>query len=322
VTSSGLCACLVRRNLDEGGSLVRRCKRVVKNLLENGMPSVYSVSISNRGMRYLVVMLLLLGSGPAFANTITQYTCQYNTGTGKAVLDLELLNNDNGAVYDSYDLTICSNLATRLWQQPRNQILYSNKTEMVADWNATIRDPPTGEVEDGWSHDGNYDDLEFTHIPRIPNLSYDQWDATSQNPGQDMMFLTLGIPLTQLDGNGDGWRADDPSDWEIVPGNESANVGIGHEGPFSWNASVRPYSIMKLSAVSNRIAGAVEIYYTGVSNQWYQAQYSTNMAGSNWVNLGEAVLGTGGTNSVFDSTREAGEKFYRVIKVPLENGAG
>ncbi len=265
-------------------------------------------------MTFLFLMLVGLLAVNVHANEISQYSPIYDATS--VDLNLEILNNDNGAVYDSYNLGIYSNLVARMWALPRNQSNYVDQAAMVADWILNLRAPPTGEVSAGWMHDSNYSDLEITNVGGIPDLDYDQWDATQQDASHDMMYLTLNIPLDQLDGDGDGWSAVDPEDWEIVKGDWAENVGVGHHGINSFVASGQVYSLMSLAPVSNSISGAVEVWYQTVSNQSYQAQYCTNMLTTNWVDMGEEIVGVGGETNFFDSTRKVEQRFYRVIKKP------
>jgi hypothetical protein len=60
---------------------------------------------------------------------------------------------------------------------------------------------------------------------------------------------------------------------------------------------------------------AVDICWSGRTNQAYQVQYRTNLSDTNWFNLGSQVLGTG-TNSVTDGINGMEKRFYRVTRVP------
>lgn len=52
-----------------------------------------------------------------------------------------------------------------------------------------------------------------------------------------------------------------------------------------------------------------------VTGQTYQVQYNTDLAGSNWANLGSPVPGTGNPATASDSTTNA-QTFYRVLLLP------
>ncbi|MCL5097054.1 MAG: delta-60 repeat domain-containing protein [Candidatus Omnitrophica bacterium] len=60
---------------------------------------------------------------------------------------------------------------------------------------------------------------------------------------------------------------------------------------------------------------AVEIGWNSESNVLYQIQWAPAVDTNTWFNLGEPVTGNGGTNYVFDSTRNATKRFYRVQKL-------
>ena len=57
---------------------------------------------------------------------------------------------------------------------------------------------------------------------------------------------------------------------------------------------------------------AVEIGWKSVSGTNYQVQYTTDLLSNQWINLNRPVVGTGGTNTVFDSVRGVDQRFYRV----------
>ena len=60
---------------------------------------------------------------------------------------------------------------------------------------------------------------------------------------------------------------------------------------------------------------AAEISWDGQAGRTYQPQYTEDLVTSNaWFNLGPEVLGSGGTNSVLDSTENATVRAYRVLQ--------
>jgi len=63
---------------------------------------------------------------------------------------------------------------------------------------------------------------------------------------------------------------------------------------------------------SNSIYTAVEVGWKSESNRLYQVQWRTNLNSGAWSDLDGWVLGNGSTNYIFDSTRGADRKFYRV----------
>ena len=114
-------------------------------------------------------------------------------------LDIHLTNNDNGAVYDSGEVNAFQGLAGELYALPANQSTYASLSDLVADWNVSIRGPPTGEVSSGWFDTMNADaSIDLAHGP----FGYDTWGATQQTPNLDTMALTISIPKDQLELDG------------------------------------------------------------------------------------------------------------------------
>lgn len=57
---------------------------------------------------------------------------------------------------------------------------------------------------------------------------------------------------------------------------------------------------------------AIEVGWKSVSGTNYQVQCVTDLAATNWVNLGSNIVGNGAVQSVLDSCRTNTHKFYRV----------
>lgn len=57
---------------------------------------------------------------------------------------------------------------------------------------------------------------------------------------------------------------------------------------------------------------AVELEWPSVSGLVYQVQWNTNLSTNVWHDLGDTIIGDGTTNHVFDSTKHAPKKFYRI----------
>lgn len=68
-----------------------------------------------------------------------------------------------------------------------------------------------------------------------------------------------------------------------------------------------------MPSASVGISQSVEVDWQSVLGETYQVQYSTSLVGESWVDLGEIVVGDGLNKSVFDSTRDDANRFYRVI---------
>ncbi len=68
-------------------------------------------------------------------------------------------------------------------------------------------------------------------------------------------------------------------------------------------------------AVTNlTITTAVELSWPTVTTKTYQVQWASDLAPTNWINLGSFFRGTGTNFDLFDSTRGSDKKFYRVLQ--------
>jgi len=182
---------------------------------------------------------------PTKADLITQYAPDYDITPGRVELSVELENNDDGAVYNSYDLPLFYSLSLSLWNLPQNQANYATIDDMTGDWSLTIRPNPIGEVNEGWlTTQGNYSPVAIENVGGIPGVTYENWEATQQNPNQDMMALTLSIPTSQLDGNNNGWSSTDSGDYTInMNTSPTPGMGIGRAGLDSWAAQGYEYNV-------------------------------------------------------------------------------
>ena len=201
------------------------------------------------GKMLTILLAAVLGVvGSAWANQIVQYEPDYNNAS-VVRMPVELVNNDNGAIYNSYDLSLFHSLATALYALPQNQTNYASIDEMTGAWNFAIRLDPVGEVNAGWNANvGNYYPISIVNIDGDINIDYDGWYATQQNPNQDMMSVVLAIPVTQLDGNGNGFSLSDPWDYHVTTNSvPTADMGVGHEGGINglyWSAQGYEYGVV------------------------------------------------------------------------------
>ncbi|MCU0771723.1 MAG: hypothetical protein MUE94_08155 [Verrucomicrobia bacterium] len=79
------------------------------------------------------------------------------------------------------------------------------------------------------------------------------------------------------------------------------------------------YEVQLLVAPIEAVAGtaihtAVEITFPSEAGHHYQLQCVSDLGSDAWENVGDLIQGQGGTMSAFDTTRQAGQRFYRVIK--------
>ena len=150
--------------------------------------------------------------GVANGSLILQYEPNIPLNDDYVFLNIDLTNNDEGAIYDSGELSLLTPLAQALWNNvPANQTNYTNVAELVADWEVNIQ--PTGDVYSGWNrtvnNDGSIDLGNLGQIGGIPDEDYTTWRDSVNFPNQNTMALTVQIPLSQLEL--DGIAGYDPS---------------------------------------------------------------------------------------------------------------
>jgi hypothetical protein len=63
-------------------------------------------------------------------------------------------------------------------------------------------------------------------------------------------------------------------------------------------------------------AGMIDLIWSGLPGDLFQAQYATNLAQTNWSSLGAPVMATNGFGSQTDSDPSSMQRFYRVFLVP------
>jgi hypothetical protein len=187
---------------------------------------------------WLFLLPITLCMPRADGGLITQY--EPVVGSTTLGLAIDLTNNDEGAIYDSGELTLLSPLAQSLWDTvPANQTTYADIGEMVADWNINIQPPPSGQVYNGWERtvnaDGSIALSNLGAIGGIPEDDYTVWRDSIGFPSQNTMALTIQIPLVQLELDGESGY-DPLSDARIelgsgtLPGAFVANTGSPASG--------------------------------------------------------------------------------------------
>ena len=198
-------------------------------------------------MKRLLIGLLLVSLAIclpcAYGALITQLEPNIPDGSNYVFLNIDLTNNDEGAIYDSGELTLLAGLAQQLWDViPANQSTYSNIEELVGDWAVGIMS--WGQVYAGWNEPVVNPDasIQLNHAP----FGYHQWFDEITNPDQNTMALTIQIPLSQLEL--DGIAGYDPStDARIELGTTPVNnafVGDAGDGLNSWQADGVSYEVI------------------------------------------------------------------------------
>ena len=60
----------------------------------------------------------------------------------------------------------------------------------------------------------------------------------------------------------------------------------------------------------------ITLTWTTVAGQIYQLQYTTNLAQTNWNNLGYPLVATNGVITVSDTNGPDTQRFYKVVQSP------
>lgn len=60
----------------------------------------------------------------------------------------------------------------------------------------------------------------------------------------------------------------------------------------------------------------IQFTWSSLAGRTYQVQYTTNLAGANWSNLGNALTAAAGTATAADSISAEPQRFYRVVLLP------
>jgi hypothetical protein len=242
-------------------------------------------------------------------NEITQNVPFYKPSYNELSTDTVLKNDDNGAIYDSYVFNAFTNLVNEMWALPQNQTNYASISEMLSDWDITIRGPPTGEVENKWGANfDNFGKLTLTHFGK----GYDKWEATQQNPNMDSTYFICDIPDSQLC-NSNGWTMADSNDYTIVlSDNVETNMGIASagDGLNYWNADGHFYELkrngarveienMALHSTNNALYVELEISWDSTIVTTNYLEKSSGETNSAWFAL-RSWSGLEGTTNILD----------------------
>jgi len=81
------------------------------------------------------------------------------------------------------------------------------------------------------------------------------------------------------------------------------------------DVSVVPIPLPTVQSILNS-NGAVNLTWTTMAGLAYQIQYKTNLASTNWINLGGLTNATSSTMSASDTISPGSGRFYRIALVP------
>jgi len=149
-----------------------------------------------------------------------------------------------------------------------------------------------------------------------------RWDVGPEANTQFAFWRTSTPPYNFANWGGEEPNHGHPNEDYLV-----FNIGLTFNGIATgqwWDAVPTPWLgdpvvgyLVEYEPRINRldIFTAIELVFPTATNTTYQLQYVTEIGNTNWTNLGATILGTGATNSVFDSTRSSGRCFYRLLIV-------
>jgi uncharacterized repeat protein (TIGR03803 family) len=62
--------------------------------------------------------------------------------------------------------------------------------------------------------------------------------------------------------------------------------------------------------------GEINLFWSAVAGQTYQAQFNSDVTSTNWTNFGSVIAATNGTGSVSDAVGTDPKRFYRIALLP------
>jgi uncharacterized repeat protein (TIGR03803 family) len=105
----------------------------------------------------------------------------------------------------------------------------------------------------------------------------------------------------------------------LVQGNDGDLYGTTQYGGAKGDGvvfEINPYATAPVLTSITHSFGKTEISWSGLPGQSYQAQYTANLAQTNWTNLGSPVTATNGFASQIDGAIGITQRFYRLYLVP------
>ena len=255
-------------------------------------------------MKRAVIALALLLAIPARGEIAVIFEHPYQ-------FEFWIVNDNIGAVYDSYTLET-GDLINQIWNaNPRLHDIYSNMVA-IAQSGVSISvcpDNAGGEVNVGWTTEfqGNGDTL-ITNIGGRENRDYDVWYSTSDNSDQDLMIVQMSVDDSLLDLDGDGWSAGE----DLVIENDTNQVvllGVGYVDSLNQYYDYAPRPVVCVGGERGKVAG---LALDGLA--------ATNLVAGAEVSVeewGDGVLGDWVTNSTFTATGKVQQ-----VAVPMTNDSG
>ena len=170
------------------------------------------------------------------------------------------------------------------------------------------------------TEDGVLDDIGENRATRGGSIS-SVHDALHSNSRYHASFESVGygFRVVSLGNYNDDDRDKMYDDWEIEHFGSIANCQPGDDPDEDGYSNLEEFNNKtdpNVADIYTLLWTAVEVGWKSQSGTNYQVQCSTDLSSNSWENVGSSVVGDGLTNTVFNSTRDAGQKFYRVITAP------
>jgi hypothetical protein len=177
---------------------------------------------------------------PASAAMITQQDVLGGTSVKETYL-----NDDNGAVYNSWQANSVTELVNAVYALPHNQSTYSSAKEMF-DTAVGKNFGPLSEIEDGWNvaHDGSA--VVVKNNGGFPGFDYDEWVSTNANASRDSASVEFDFSNVL-------------AGYEITKAPAvSAEMGVGKENAFtSYSAPGNKYNVPEPATTALLAVGGV-----------------------------------------------------------------
>ncbi|MDD4736915.1 MAG: hypothetical protein PHP44_12525 [Kiritimatiellae bacterium] len=229
----------------------------------------------------------------------------------KWTIYFDVVNDDNGAIYASYDFYAMTNLVEQLWVL--NSSSYAGKADMMtSNFNITI----SGDVSDGWFGTfGTNGEVNLNNIGGRIDRDYDGWYATNQNPNQSVMFVSIDLADSLFSTN----------EYSLVmESTQTDDMGIAHNGLGTWYASAYEYTLVRHSGPAGLLvlsSHEVSITNGSVASVGLDTDFGSVTVGM-MVSNQFAITNGGGTNLVISWSGVDGNDAFVLSGMPSVVDAG
>lgn len=102
----------------------------------------------------------------------------------------------------------------------------------------------------------------------------------------------------------------------LVQGSDGNFYGTAELGGASGYGTIFKISLQPFFKSIIRTSGLIQLNWSAISNKTYQMSYKTNLATSNWQNLGSFIAATNGAMTTSDNPGTDKQRFYRLQLLP------